>query len=137
MTLVKKKFLLSFTPSIVNEPITYKMVKEFDLMVNILRAEVSERGGRLLIEVDGKPSQVSKGVGFLKSAGVEVKELNEYVNRDEDRCTHCGACLSICPADAFEIDGMSWKVSFKAAKCIACGLCIDTCPPRAMKLRIW
>ncbi|MDH7507902.1 MAG: NIL domain-containing protein [Methanomassiliicoccales archaeon] len=135
--MVKKKYLLSFTPAIVNEPITYKMIKEYDLLVNILRAEVSERGGRLLIEVEGKPSQMNKGISFLKDAGVEVRELNEYVNRDEDRCTNCGACLSICPADAFEMDKQTWKVLFKGDRCIACGLCIDTCPPRAMKLRIW
>ncbi|MBC7108853.1 MAG: 4Fe-4S binding protein [Methanomassiliicoccales archaeon] len=135
--MVKKKYLLSFTPAIVNEPLTYKMIKEYDLLVNILRAEVSERGGRLLIEVEGKPSQMNKGISFLKDAGVEVRELNEYVNRDEDRCTDCGACLSICPADAFEMDKQTWKVLFKGDRCIACGLCIDTCPPRAMKLRIW
>jgi NAD-dependent dihydropyrimidine dehydrogenase PreA subunit len=135
--MVKKKYLLSFTPAIVNEPLTYKMIKEYDLLVNILRAEVSERGGRLLIEVEGKPSQMNKGISFLKDAGVEVRELNEYVNRDEDRCTNCGACLSICPADAFEMDKQTWKVLFKGDRCIACGLCIDTCPPRAMKLRIW
>ncbi|MCQ5375988.1 MAG: 4Fe-4S binding protein [Methanomassiliicoccales archaeon] len=135
--MVKKKYLLSFTPAIVNEPLTYKMIKEYDLLVNILRAEVSERGGRLLIEVEGKPSQMNKGISFLKNAGVEVRELNEYVSRDEDRCTDCGACLSICPADAFEMDKQTWKVLFKGDRCIACGLCIDTCPPRAMKLRIW
>lgn len=135
--MVKKKYLLSFTPTLVSEPITYKMVKEFDLMLNILRAEVSERGGRLLIEVEGKPSQINKGVRFVREAGVEVKELNEYVSKDEDRCTDCGMCISICPADAFEIDRKTWKVHFKADKCIACGLCIDACPPYAMKLRIW
>ncbi|MDD1768624.1 MAG: 4Fe-4S binding protein [Methanomassiliicoccales archaeon] len=135
--MAKRKYLLGFSPTRVREPITYRMVKEFDLMLNILRAEVSERGGRLLIEIEGKPSKITSGVKYLKEKGVDVKELNEYVSKDEERCTHCGMCVSICPADAFELDRKTYKVHFKSDKCIACGLCLDACPPDAMKLRIW
>jgi NAD-dependent dihydropyrimidine dehydrogenase PreA subunit len=135
--MTKRKFLMSFTPSIVNEPITFRMVKDFDLMLNILRAGVDERGGKLVIEIEGKPSQIKKGVGYLESSGVEVKELNEYVSKDEDRCTSCGACISICPAEAFEMLKDTYKVEFHKDRCIACGLCIDVCSPNAMKLEIW
>jgi hypothetical protein len=41
-----KKYLLAFNPEIAGEPITYRMVKDFDLMINILRAEIDEHGGR-------------------------------------------------------------------------------------------
>ena len=44
-------------------------------------------------------------------------------------------CVSICPADAIEMDRDTWKVIFHLEKCIACGLCISSCPPRAMKLK--
>ena len=135
--MAKRKYLLGFSPTRVREPITYRMVKEFDLMLNILRAEVNERGGRLLIEIEGRPSKITSGVKYLKEKGVDVKELNEYVSKDEERCTHCGMCVSICPADAFETDKKTYKVKFKSDKCIACGLCLDACPPNAMKLRIW
>ena len=135
--MTKRKFLLEFSPSIVKEPITFHMVKDFDLLLNILRAEVDERGGRLVIEVEGKPSQIRKGVRYLQGSEVGVKELNEYVSKDEERCTHCGACVSICPAEAFSVDPVTWKVNFDADRCIACGLCIEACPPNAMKLKIW
>lgn len=134
--MVKRKFLLSFSPAIVNEPVTYRMVKEFDLMLNILRAEVDERGGRLVIEIDGRPSQMNKGLEYLRESGVEIKELNEYVQKDEERCTHCGMCVSVCPAEAFQVDRDTWEVVFRADRCIACGLCIPACPPSAMKLRL-
>lgn len=134
--MARRKFLLSFSPAIVNEPITYRMVKEFDLMLNILRAEVDEMGGRLVIEIEGKPSQISRGLDFVSQSGVEVKELNEYVQKDEDRCTHCGMCVSICPAEAFQVQRDSWEVRFLTDRCIACGLCIPACPPGAMRLRI-
>ncbi|MBI0583474.1 MAG: 4Fe-4S binding protein [Methanomassiliicoccus sp.] len=132
--MAKRKFNLYFVPELVNEPITYILVKDFDLRFNILRAEVKEKGGELLIEVEGKPAQISKGVAYLQSMGVTVEELNEFVTKDEARCTNCGMCVSICPADAIEMDRTEWKVIFHLDKCIACGLCISSCPPRAMKL---
>lgn len=131
----KRKFNLYFVPELVNEPITYVLVKDFDLKFNILRAEVVEKGGQLLIEVDGKPAQITKGVAYLQDMGVKVEELNEFVTKDEERCTNCGMCVSICPADAIEMDRDTWKVTFHLEKCIACGLCVSSCPPRAMKLK--
>jgi ferredoxin len=133
--MAKRKFNLYFRPELVNEPITYVLVKDFDLRFNILRAEVVEHGGQLLIEVDGKPAQITKGVAYLQSMGVTVKELNEFVTKDESRCTNCGMCVSICPADAIEMDRKDWTVKFHLEKCIACGLCVSSCPPMAMKLQ--
>ncbi|NLT37626.1 MAG: 4Fe-4S binding protein [Methanomassiliicoccus sp.] len=133
--MAKRKFNLYFRPELVNEPITYVLVKDFDLRFNILRAEVVEQGGQLLIEVDGKPAQITKGVAYLQSMGVTVKELNEFVTKDESRCTNCGMCVSICPADAIEMDRKDWTVKFHLEKCIACGLCVSSCPPLAMKLQ--
>ncbi|NLI74063.1 MAG: 4Fe-4S binding protein, partial [Euryarchaeota archaeon] len=103
---------------------------------NILRADVEEKGGRLLLEIEGKPSQISKGIAYLQSIDVRVKELNEYVVKDDSRCTNCGMCISICPASAIEMDYDTWEVKFDQAKCIACGLCVSSCPPRAMRLRV-
>jgi ferredoxin len=132
--MLQRKYLLTFTSDIVNEPITYKIVKSFDLLVNILKADVGDRGGRLLISVEGSGEQIEKAVQYLVNAKVQVKELNEYVKKDDERCTDCGMCLSICPVDAFEIDRISWKISFNANKCIACGMCVDACPPQAIKI---
>ena len=134
--MAKRKVELRFTTELVDEPITYALVREFDLMFNILRAEVRESGGQLLIEMEGKPAQISKGIEYLQSKGVEVKELNEFVTKDEARCTHCGACISICPADAMEMDHVTWQVRFDKDRCIACGLCVSACPPGAMRLRV-
>ncbi len=133
--MTKRKFLLNFTPSIVNDPIIFRLVREQGLMINILRAGIDERGGYTLMEIEGKPSQIKSGVSYLEGSGVEVKELNEYVKKDEEKCTHCGACISICPAEAFIMTD-EYKVEFDTDRCIACGLCLDVCPPGAMRLKI-
>jgi NAD-dependent dihydropyrimidine dehydrogenase PreA subunit len=122
--MAKKKFQLSFSPDLVNVPITYRMVKDYDLQINILRAEVNDVGGRMLIEMQGKAEMIKKAVEYLKESKVEVRELKAYVQKNEERCTHCGMCISI------------WMVSYLPEKCIACGTCIDACPPGAIIFKI-
>jgi ferredoxin len=58
------------------------------------------------------------------------------VRRDDDICTHCGMCVSICPTKALAFDLKTGKVTFNEEKCVACGVCIDACPPRAMEILI-
>ncbi|MHC1680264.1 MAG: 4Fe-4S binding protein [Methanomassiliicoccales archaeon] len=134
--MVKKKFLLGFSPDIVNEPLVYRLVKDYDLKINILRAEVREVGGRLLMEVEGKAANIKEAARYLNEAKVDVQELTNYVEKNEDRCTHCGMCISICPVEALTMDKTAWKVRYESERCIACGMCIDACPPGAMKFRI-
>jgi len=134
--MARKKFMLGFSPELVNEPIVYRLVKDYDLKINILRAEVKEVGGRLLMEVEGKSPNIKDAVHFLNETKVDVKELGNYVEKNEDRCTHCGMCISICPVEALTMDKIVWKVHYDADKCIACGMCIDACPPGAMTFRI-
>ena len=134
--MAKKKYLLGFSPDIVNEAIVYRLVKDYDLKINILRAEVRELGGRLLMEVEGKAANIKEATGYLNEAKVDVQELATYVEKNEERCTHCGMCISICPVEALIMERPSWKVRYDSEKCIACGMCIDACPPGAIKFRI-
>ena len=72
----------------------------------------------------------------LRGFGVVLKSMFEmrYIIRDDERCTHCGACITICPTEALYMDKKSMKVIFDDTKCIACELCVKGCPPRAMKV---
>lgn len=54
---------------------------------------------------------------------------------DKDKCTGCGACASICPADAITIlDNKDRVLSIWLSKCTFCGKCSDICPEKAIKL---
>ncbi len=133
---MKTKVVLTFTPDASNQPITHNLISKHNLLVNILRAEIDEVGGRMVLELSGKADSIKGGIDYLKASGVGVRPIKEGVRRDDEACTHCGMCVSICPTKALTIDLKSGKVSFNEEKCVACGVCIDACPPRAMEILI-
>jgi ferredoxin len=132
-----RKVVLHFPRRLVDQPIVYRLVKDFDLQFNILKASVTPREeGLMVLELSGRKKDYEEGIRFLKEAGVVLQSLVQDVLREEKRCTHCGACVTICPVNAFVTDTVTKRVEFQKTKCIACELCINACPVRAMEVRL-
>ena len=132
---VTKKIVLRFPKRLVERPIIYRLVKDYDLEFNILKASITpEQEGLLVLELKGDQKEYDRGIEFLVKGGVKIQSLSQDVTRNEERCTSCGACITICPAGAFKVDAKTRLVIFDNEKCIACGLCIPACPPRAMEV---
>ena len=133
---VTKRIVLHFPRSLVDQPILCRLAREFNIDFNILKASVTPKEeGLLVVELSGKAKDYNKGTAYLREAGVEIQPLSQDVTRNEARCTHCGACVTICPADALTIDPETRRVDFNEDKCLACGICVPACPPRAMEIR--
>ena len=132
----KKRVVLTFPPNMIDQPITYHLVKEHDLMINILRANITPKEqGRLVIEMTGKKSALDTGMAYLSGLGVEVQSLAQDIKWHENKCIHCTACIPICPTDALNLDREKMLVSFIKDKCIACELCIPVCPYKAIEIQ--
>jgi ferredoxin len=133
--MVTKRIVLRFPRRVVGRPIVYHLVKDYDLEFTILKASISpEQEGTLVLELRGNQAAYDKGVEFLTGRGVRIEPLSQDIVRDDDRCTACGACITVCPTRAFSVDPVTRLVSFDNNKCVACGACITACPPRAMKV---
>jgi len=132
---VAKRIVLHFPRRLVDRPIVYRLVKDYDLEFNILKALFTpQEEGLMVLELKGKQEDYDKGVRYLTETGVRIQSLSQDVTRNDERCTHCGACITICPTGAFELEPLTRLVNFYNEKCLACGLCIKACPPRAMEL---
>jgi len=130
-----KKIVLRFPRRLVDRPIVSRLVRDFNLDFNILKASVTpDQEGLLVMELTGEREDYDKGILYLTEAGVQIQALSQDVVRNEERCTSCGACITVCPAGAFELDMATRQVTFDNEKCLACELCIKACPPRAMEL---
>jgi len=131
----KKKVVLTFPYKLINQPITYHLVKDYDLKVNILRARINPREeGRLMIEISGKEQSLEKGMNYLKELGVETQSLAQDIRWLDEKCTHCTVCIPICPTEAIILDRNQMTVSFDKDKCIGCGLCVPACPYKAVEI---
>jgi ferredoxin len=132
--MVKQKIVLRFPPNIVEEPILYMLIKDYKLMVNILRADINPRKeGRLMMEISGDEADYQKAMNWLKQKGLTVMNLEQQIIWRSDRCTHCGACTVICPTAALNFKRPDMTVRFEEDKCIICELCLRACPARAME----
>lgn len=66
--------------------------------------------------------------------GVRIMWKGEdVVQRDEERCTHCAACIPRCPFGALR-DGGRGTVALDAASCWGCGSCRSACGEAALTL---
>jgi ferredoxin len=134
---ISKRVVLHFPRSLVDQPIISRLVKDYALEFNILKASVTPKEeGLLLLELSGEREDYEKGIRYLAELGVGIQPLSQDVSRNEERCTHCGACVVICPTGALALDPSTRRVNFDDAKCIACELCVLACPPRAMEVRL-
>jgi ferredoxin len=132
---ISKRIVLHFPKRMVDRPIVCRLVKDYDLEFNILKALVTpDEEGLLVLELSGEQQEYDKGIRYLTKTGVKIQALSQDVLRNEERCTHCGACIAICPSGAFELDPITRRVNFYDEKCVACGLCLKACPPRAMEV---
>ena len=130
-----KRLTFNFPPHLIDQPVTYQLITEHNLKVNILRARITPREwGRLVVEVSGTKKNLDAGLRFATELGLDIKPLAQDVQWHADNCIECTACVSICPTEALSVDRKDMHVSFDHDKCIACELCIPACPYEAMQI---
>ncbi len=128
------KLLLIFPKDITTRPISYHLVKDYDLVFNIFKAQIDyDEKGELAIEVTGLEENIEKGIEFLKEEGVEVTLLSKSIKHSEELCVNCGLCTSVCPTEALTM-GADDMLVFEDEKCVACQMCVTACPMNAMSV---
>lgn len=56
------------------------------------------------------------------------------VNINQDLCSKCCVCHSICPYEAIKRDPVTGKVEIDLQKCEVCGICCSACPVSAIEI---
>jgi ferredoxin len=134
--MTSKKIVLHFSKENWSKPIVYRLVKDFNLSFNILKASVLPRQESFMVlELSGPKTDFKKGMEYLDAMGVRVESISREIARVEQKCIHCGACTAVCPTGSLHINRRNMEVIFDSSKCSACELCIKACPPRAMESR--
>ncbi|MFN2312900.1 MAG: NIL domain-containing protein [Bacteroidales bacterium] len=124
-----RRFVLTFPPDATGEPITYNLIKKYDIMVNIVKADVSPgKIGHLVMEMIAPAKVLKEGMAYMKNQNVECVPIDRTITYREDLCIHCGACSAVCFAGALTMNRKSAELSFEPEKCVVCELCLTACP---------
>lgn len=126
---MKKRYVLTFPSDETNEPVTYNLVRQFDIKINIIKAKINAgEEGTLLLEMEAAKDNIEKARKYLDENRISCQSVEKKVHWREDDCMHCGACTAVCFSHALTMDEDSRKLNFNTEKCIVCELCVKACP---------
>ncbi|MBI4587526.1 MAG: NIL domain-containing protein [Candidatus Rokubacteria bacterium] len=77
--MARMRVRLTFPPERIQEPIIYHLVKDFDIVTNIRRADVKADHGWVVLELEGKEENLERGIAWLKGKGVKVDPVERDV----------------------------------------------------------
>ena len=69
----RRRLKLIFGPDMVKEPVIYHLGKQFEIVTNIRRADVTKDQGWVLLEISGEAEELDRVVAYLESCGVKVE----------------------------------------------------------------
>jgi ABC-type methionine transport system ATPase subunit len=74
--LPKLRLHLTFPETLIQEPIIWRLGRQYDIITNIRRANVEEKVGWVILEVEGAEEALDQGVGWMQEMGVQVDRLD-------------------------------------------------------------
>lgn len=74
--MTKKMISLTFSDELIQEPIIYRIGREFQVVTSIFQAAVTEQEGWVLLELEGEEKEIGRAVDFLQTMHVKVEERN-------------------------------------------------------------
>ena len=80
--MASERVKFTFPPDLVNTPVIYNMGKEFGVVTNIRRANLSHDRGWVILEVVGTPEAVEKSLAWAREQGVRIEPAAESASAE-------------------------------------------------------
>ena len=75
----RAKLYLTYPRKLVREPLIWRVTRDFDLVLNIRSASVSDEIGIIAIELDGPDDAIEGAINWLREQGVTVEPIEKNV----------------------------------------------------------
>jgi ABC-type methionine transport system ATPase subunit len=72
----KRRILLTFPEDLITEPVIHTMGTRYGIVTNVRRANVEERMGWVILEIDGPEEALDAAVAYAANLGVQVNEMS-------------------------------------------------------------
>lgn len=70
---------LTFPEHLITEPVIARMIRRFDVLPNIRRANIEDTFGWMVCEISGDGPVLEEALRFLSDTGVQVDRLGDVV----------------------------------------------------------
>jgi hypothetical protein len=71
----KLRLFVSFPEQLVDRALIYEVIKKFDVVPNIRRANVEDHSGWVILEMNGDTAQLDASVAYLEEVGCTVNRM--------------------------------------------------------------
>jgi ABC-type methionine transport system ATPase subunit len=68
---------LTYPQPLLDKPIIYHLIRQFDLLANIREAHVNTESGWLILSLRGEQEIIQLGIKWMTGQGVEVEVLSK------------------------------------------------------------
>jgi len=69
------RLFVSFPEELVEKPMIYELVKRFDVIPNLRRANVEAHSGWMILELSGPPISRDSAIAYLEGLGCAVNRM--------------------------------------------------------------
>ncbi len=69
---MKQRVKFTFPTNLVTEPVIYTLGKDYDVITNIRRADVTDTQGWVVLELDGAEQDIERGLAWVRECGVRI-----------------------------------------------------------------
>jgi hypothetical protein len=70
--MAKLRVKLTFPPDLITQPVIFNMGKEFNVITNIRRANVTRDRGWVVLEISGSDDELEHAVEWTRAQGIRV-----------------------------------------------------------------
>jgi hypothetical protein len=70
--MAKQRVKFTFPQDLITIPVIYELGKEYSIVTNIRRADVTEDRGWVILELEGELPEIERGLAWVASQGVRV-----------------------------------------------------------------
>jgi L-aspartate semialdehyde sulfurtransferase ferredoxin len=70
--MAKQRVKFTFPQELITLPIIYELGKQFNIVTNVRRADVTEDRGWVVLELEGNIEEIERGLDWVAAKGVRV-----------------------------------------------------------------
>jgi hypothetical protein len=75
----KRRVKLVYPTALQDQPILYRLIKDFDLATNIRRASVGVDEAWLIVDIEGESESIQLALHWAKGQGIQVQEVESLI----------------------------------------------------------